>query len=75
MSLQDRPAARNPERALPGDVPLGSHRGIYNLNEKFAKLGKGPPNPFIDPDGYKLDLDIDEAMFRAVFAEQQPSQK
>jgi metallo-beta-lactamase class B len=57
-------------RALPCDVPLGSHPGMYNLDEKFAKLGKGGPNPIIDPDGYKLELDIDEAMFRAVLAEQ-----
>ena len=58
-------------RALPCDVPLGSHPGMYNLEEKFAKLGQGGPNPFIDPDGYRLELDIDEAMFRAVLAEQQ----
>ena len=58
-------------RELPCDIPLGSHPGMYNLTEKFAKLGKGGPNPFIDPDGYKLEVDIDEAMFRAVLAEQQ----
>ena len=58
-------------RSLPCDVPLGSHPGMYNLEEKYAKLGKGGPNPFIDPDGYKLEVDIDEAMFRAVLAEQQ----
>jgi metallo-beta-lactamase class B len=57
-------------RTLPCDVPLGSHPGMYNLEEKFAKLGKGGPNPFIDPAGYKLEVDIDEAMFRAVLAEQ-----
>ena len=57
-------------RSLKVDVPLGSHPGMYNMEEKFAKLGKGP-NPFIDPDGYKLEVDIDEAMFRAVLAEQQ----
>ncbi len=57
-------------RALPCDVPLGSHPGMYNLDEKYAKLGKGGPNPFIDPAGYKLEVDIDEAMFRAVLAEQ-----
>jgi metallo-beta-lactamase class B len=60
-------------RGLPCDVPLGSHPGMYNLDEKFAKLGKGGPNPFIDPEGYKLEVDIDEAMFRAVLAEQQKS--
>jgi len=58
-------------RSLKCDVPLGSHPGMYNLEEKYAKLGKGGPNPFIDPAGYKLEVDIDEAMFRAVLAEQQ----
>jgi metallo-beta-lactamase class B len=58
-------------RSLKVDVPLGSHPGMYNMEEKFAKLGKGGPNPFIDPEGYKLEVDIDEAMFRAVLAEQQ----
>jgi metallo-beta-lactamase class B len=57
-------------RSLPCDVPLGSHPGMYNLEEKYAKLGKGGANPFIDPAGYKLEVDIDEAMFRAVLAEQ-----
>jgi metallo-beta-lactamase class B len=56
-------------RSLPCDVPLGSHPGMYNLDQKFAKIGKGP-NPFIDPAGYKTEVDIDEAMFRAVLAEQ-----
>ena len=58
-------------RALPCDVPLGSHPGMYNMAEKFARLGKGGPNPFIDPAGYKAELDLDEAMFRAVLAAQQ----
>src|SRR5262249_21668838 len=58
-------------RSLPCDVPLGSHPGMYNLEAKYAKLGKGGAKPFIDPEGYKLEVDIDEAMFRAVRAEQQ----
>jgi metallo-beta-lactamase class B len=53
-------------RTLPCDVPLGSHPGMYNLAEKFDKLGKGGPNPFIDPAGCKAELDLDEAMFHAV---------
>jgi len=53
-------------RTLPCDIPLGSHPGMYNLAEKYAKLGKGGPNPFIDPAGYKAELDLDEAMYRAV---------
>jgi len=58
-------------RALKVDVPLGSHPGMYNMEEKFARLGTSGQNPFIDRDGYKLEVDIDEAMFRAVLAEQQ----
>jgi metallo-beta-lactamase class B len=58
-------------RKLPCDVPLGSHPGMYNMAEKFARLGKGGPNPFIDPAGYRAELDLDEAMFRAVLAAQQ----
>jgi metallo-beta-lactamase class B len=58
-------------RTLPCDVPLGSHPGMYRLAEKYAKLGQGGPNPFIDPAGYKAELDLDEAMFHAVLAAQQ----
>jgi metallo-beta-lactamase class B len=57
-------------RALPCDVPLGSHPGMYNMEEKYAKLQAGGSNPFIDPAGYLLEVDIDEAMFRAVLNEQ-----
>jgi metallo-beta-lactamase class B len=57
-------------RSLPCDVPLGSHPGMYRLAEKYAKLQQGGPNPFIDPAGCKAELDLDEAMFRAVLAAQ-----
>jgi metallo-beta-lactamase class B len=55
---------------LPCDVPLGSHPAMYNLGEKYTTLTAGGPNPFIDPAGYKLEVSIAEAMFRAVLAEQ-----
>jgi metallo-beta-lactamase class B len=58
-------------RSLPCDVPLGSHPGMYNMTEKYSKRASGGVNPFIDPAGYVLEVDIDEAMFRAVLAEQQ----
>jgi len=58
-------------RSLPCDVPLGSHPGMYNMDAKYAKLKAGGANPFIDPSGYTLEVDIDEAMFLAVLAEQQ----
>jgi metallo-beta-lactamase class B len=56
-------------RSLPCDVPLGSHPAMYNLAEKYARLGKGP-NPFIDPQGYKTELDIQETAFATRLAEQ-----
>jgi metallo-beta-lactamase class B len=52
-------------RSLPCDVPLGSHPAMYNLAGKFNKIGNGV-NPFIDPSGYKTELDIQENAFRAV---------
>jgi metallo-beta-lactamase class B len=58
-------------RSLPCDVPLGSHPGMYNMQQKYAKLAAGGPNPYLDPQGYKTELDIDEAMFHAVLAQQQ----
>jgi metallo-beta-lactamase class B len=40
-------------KALPCDVFLGAHGSYYGMQEKFARLKNGGPNPFIDPDGYK----------------------
>src|SRR6185369_13395048 len=56
-------------RGLKCDVPLGSHPAMYNLAEKYPKMGKGA-NPFIDPQGYKTELDIQETAFNAVLDEQ-----
>jgi len=49
-------------RSLPCDVPLGSHPAMFNLADKYAKLGKGP-NPYIDPKGYLAELDIQQSAF------------
>ncbi len=57
--------------SLACDVPLGSHPAMYNIAEKYAKLGKGGPNPFIDPEGYKTEVALEEAAFREVLAQQQ----
>lgn len=57
--------------SLPCDVPLGSHPAMYNLKEKYAKLGRGGPNPFIDPEGYKTEVAVEEAAFRQVLEQQQ----
>lgn len=56
-------------KSLNCDVPLGSHPAMYNMQAKYAKLGKGP-NPFIDPDGYKHEVEIEEHAFLEVLAQQ-----
>lgn len=56
-------------RSLKCDVPLGSHPAMYNLAEKYPKIGRNP-NPFIDPDGYKKELDTVEGVFRSVLEQQ-----
>lgn len=58
-------------RALKVDVPLASHPAMYRMAEKHAKLALGGPNPFVDPEGYRRELDLTEAMFQAVLAAQQ----
>ena len=50
-------------RSLPCDVPLGDHPAEYKLQEKYAKLQAGGPNPFIDKAGCLDEADIQEAMF------------
>jgi metallo-beta-lactamase class B len=62
-------------RSLPCDVFLGSHGRFYGMQEKYAKLGKDGPNPFIDPAGYKAHLDLQEMNFKARLAEQQQAAK
>jgi metallo-beta-lactamase class B len=58
-------------RKLPCDVPLGDHPAEYGMAEKYARLKRGAPNPFIDPSGCRLEADLQEAMFKAILAEQQ----
>jgi metallo-beta-lactamase class B len=56
-------------RSLPADVPLGSHGAMFNLAEKYPRVGKGP-NPYIDPAGYKSELDTVEGVYRKALDEQ-----
>jgi hypothetical protein len=62
-------------RELPADVPLGSHPAMHNMAEKYAKLsaGKGP-NPYIDPEGYKTEIRIEETAYRLRLEEQRKAQ-
>src|SRR3984893_17821524 len=57
-------------RSLACDVPLGDHPAQYNMQEKYARLQKGAPNPFIDRAGCRNEADIEEAMFHALLDEQ-----
>lgn len=57
-------------RTLPCDVPLGDHPAAYGMAEKYARFKPGAPNPFIDPSGCRLEADMEEAMFKAILAEQ-----
>jgi metallo-beta-lactamase class B len=55
--------------ALPCDIPLGSHPAMYEMTAKYARLG-ATPNPFIDPAGYKTEVDLVERVFKSVLDEQ-----
>ena len=56
--------------ALPCEVPLGSHPAMYNMTDKHAKLAAGGPNPFVDPQGCKAEIDLVERTFTSVLEEQ-----
>ena len=58
-------------RALPCDVPLGDHGAQFGMQAKFARIAPGAPNPYIDSAGCKIEMEISEAMVRAILAEQQ----
>jgi len=57
-------------RSLSPDVPLGSHPAMYGMADKYERIGRGP-NPFIDPDGYRQEVDAVEALFRSVLERQE----
>jgi len=62
-------------KSLPCDVFLGAHGNYYGLEEKFARMGKGGANPFIDPDGYKRYVDEREKTFRSELEKQTAAAK
>ena len=52
-------------RSLPCDVPLGDHPAQYAMMTKYARLGAGGPNPFIDAKNCWAEAEIQEAMLKA----------
>jgi metallo-beta-lactamase class B len=57
-------------RSLPCDVFLGAHGGYFGMEAKFARMGAGGGNPFIDPEGYKGYVAEREQVFRSELARQ-----
>lgn len=57
-------------KSLPCDIYLGAHGNYFGLEEKYARLKPGGPNPFIDPDGYKEYVAAKEKAFYAELARQ-----
>ncbi len=62
-------------RALPCDVPLGDHPGETGMAEKWTKLKPGAPNPYIEKAGCTRELDMEEAMYHAIVAEQKKAEQ
>ena len=62
-------------RKLPCDIFLGAHGGFYDLADKYAKLGHGGPNPFLDHAGYLAYIDEKERSFNAELARQKGQQQ
>ena len=60
-------------KALPADIFLGAHGNYFGMEEKYARMKPGSPNPFIDPDGYKAFVAQKERDFREEWAKQKAS--
>jgi len=58
-------------RTIPCDIQLGDHPGEFGMEEKYARMKPGAPNPFIDAATCKREINMEEAMFHAILAEQQ----
>jgi len=61
-------------KALPCDVFLGAHGDYYGMEAKFARMGHGAANPFIDPEGYKSYVAEKEHTFREELQKQSGTQ-
>jgi metallo-beta-lactamase class B len=65
-------------RALEADVFLGSHGFWFDLGRKYELLqSRGPndPNPYVDPEGYRAHIDMQEARFRSMLDQQRGAQR
>lgn len=60
-------------KSLPVDYFLGAHGSYFDMETKYARLQKGDPTPFIDPDGYHKYVAQREQAFRVELARQRSS--
>ena len=61
-------------RSLPVDVFLGAHGFWYDMERKVERAmtrGEDDPNPFVDPEGYRAHVDLQEGRFLEMLREQQ----
>jgi metallo-beta-lactamase class B len=58
-------------REIACDVQLGDHPAQFGMDAKYAAMKTSKTNPFIDARTCRHETDIQEAMFKAVLAEQQ----
>ena len=61
-------------RSLPVDVFLGAHGFWYDMERKLERAmsrGEDDPNPFVDPEGYRAHVDLQEGRFLEMLREQQ----
>lgn len=57
--------------SLKPDVFLGGHTGFFRMEEKRARLGKGGPHPFVDPEGFRAHV----AARKRAFEEQRDKER
>jgi len=58
-------------REIACDVQLGDHPAQFGMDAKYAAMKTSKTNPFIDAKTCRQEIDIEEAMFKAILAEQQ----
>lgn len=57
--------------SLKPDVFLGGHTGFFRMEEKRARLGRGGPHPFVDPEGFRAHV----ASRKRAFEEQRDKER
>ena len=58
-------------REISCDVQLGDHPAQFGMDAKYAAMKTSNTNPFIDAKSCHQEIDVEEAMFKAILAEQQ----